>query len=149
VPTELLAVGVVVGALTLLVTLANQAAQLRREVGGRKQVVSVEPDPGSAFRTRDDCNIIHNVIKTSVSESEARTESRLAEAVRESRQGDADSRKELSDETDKLHQRIDTMHTSMNAQFSGIGTAVARVEGIIEAHFQHPAAPQPAKGPQA
>jgi len=105
-----------------LVMAANQMLLFWQRITDR---FKVSPPPAETYRTRKDCIDIHTKDRDWIRRVEG-----------ESRQTDkelaAETRKELRDETTKVHKRIDTLHTSMNEQFQGVVGELGRISGQLE-----------------
>ena len=68
-PANASAIVWVILGITALATAANQLLQMRERItNASKHTVSVDPDPGTTYRTRNDCNKIHPPIKARIEE---------------------------------------------------------------------------------
>jgi len=111
----------VLAGVTFLAVAVNQLLQVRERLGDRKTPsVNVKPDPHSEYRTRHDC--------TKIMEKDREWLRRIEQSVPVL---ERQSRAELKTETDHLQQRIDSMHTSMNAQFNNIAGRLGRIAGNL------------------
>jgi len=112
------ALGIVVGILAAL----NQGQQFLARLRGQTQSVSLHPDPASAYRTRGDCIAIHEKDRAWIGRVESETRAELL-----------GERKAVKIETDNLHSRINTLHTSMNAQFCDLNKQLGSIQGGLNA----------------
>lgn len=102
------AVPCIVAAINGILTLIARAKSM-----GGETTVNVRPDPHSDYRTRHDCIAIHEKDREWI---------RRVEDV---------SRREIKEATGELHTRVDTLHTSMNAQFRDLAGSMGRIEGRL------------------
>ena len=112
------ALGIVVGILAAL----NQGQQFLANLRGKTHSVAISPDPASAYRTRGDCIAIHEKDRAWIGRVETETRTELS-----------GERKAVKIETDNLHSRINTLHTSMNAQFCDLNKQLGSIQGGLNA----------------
>lgn len=114
------AVWVLIG-ISALAFAFNQLMEARKRLGeAGNSTISVRPDPHTQFRARPDCTAIHEKDREWIRRVEA-----ASVGYRD------DARKDLRVETDKVHQRIDSLHTSMNSQLNAVAKQLGRISGRL------------------